>query len=167
MDKKKKIILFVILFIVILLIGYFVINSKKDVDPKTDSTITEEEENEIVEEKNEITHNLKMTIVSPEEDTFSAGQARMYDALVEGNAKYTNQIKCHWEFFLNQNNEETLYQVMDNTGTLSGESKNVCKFTSTFIESTGVLRVKLTITVFDYTNDNIESISAERTYTVL
>ncbi len=56
---------------------------------------------------------------------------------------------------------------MDNSGILSGESKEICGFTSTFIESKGVLRVKLTVTVFDAVNENIESVSGERTYTVL
>jgi len=122
----------------------------------------EEESDEEIEAR----HNLTLKIISPEEEIFSERQARYYNALAEGNAKYSNLIKCHWDFYLDQNNGEALYQTMDNGGVLSGESKEVCGFTSTFIEASGNLRVVLTMTVYDAVNDNLETVTAERKYVV-
>lgn len=166
-DKKKLIILILIL----LLIGLGIFFSIKyfNKEKNTNTTTTEEQEDYTVyedEQEDEIEHNLKLTIIGPEEDIIEPRQARMYNALIEGNGKYSNQVKCHWEFYLNENNEEVLYKTMDNTGIISGQSKELCGFTSTFIDRVGVLRVVLTMTVFDYTNENIETISAERIFTV-
>ncbi|HOU75782.1 MAG TPA: hypothetical protein PK957_01505 [Candidatus Dojkabacteria bacterium] len=111
-------------------------------------------------------HNLTLKIISPEEEIFSVRQARHYNALAEGNAKYSHLVRCHWDFYLDQNNGEALYQTMDNTGVLSGESKEMCGFTSTFIEATGNLRVVLTMTVYDAVNDNLETVTAEKKYIV-
>ncbi|HNT30586.1 MAG TPA: hypothetical protein PKL83_06570 [bacterium] len=111
-------------------------------------------------------HNLTLTIISPEEEKIYPGQARMYEALAEGNTKWSNQVNCHWDFYLNENNEEVLYQIMDNTGILSGESKELCGFTSTFIDRIGKLRVVLTMTVYNAIDDNLETVTAERLYTV-
>ena len=133
-----------------------------------DNTSNENEENEAnTEEEIVKEHNLTLTIISPEEDTFVPRQARYYNALAEGNTKYSNNVKCHWDFYLNQNNEETLYKTMDNTGILSGETKELCGFTSTFIEAQGELRVVLTVTVYNAIDDNLETVTAERKYTVL
>lgn len=170
MDKRKKILVLVALLL-ISIVGFYILNQNKTKD-NNEEIINEQTQEYIdntntAEEEKEVEHNLKLTIISPEGESFSARQARMYEALIEGNGKYSNQVKCHWEFFLNQNNEEALYQTMDNSGILSGESKEICGFTSTFIESKGILRVKLTVTVFDAVNENIESVSGERTYTVL
>ncbi len=170
MDKTKKILALVTLLL-ICFVAFYLLNQNKEKDNNED--VVNEQTQEYLDDldtpetEKEIEHNLKLTIISPEGESFYVRQARMYKALIEGNGKYSNQIKCHWEFFLNQNNEESLYQTMDNTGILSGESKEICGFTSTFIESKGVLRVKLTVTVSDAVNDNIESVSGERIYTVL
>jgi len=170
MDKRKKILALVALLLISIVV-FYILNQNKTKD-NNEEIINEQTQEYIdntntAEEEKEVEHNLKLTIISPEGESFSARQARMYEALIEGNGKYSNQVKCHWEFFLNQNNEEALYQTMDNSGILSGESKEICGFTSTFIESKGILRVKLTVTVFDAVNENIESVSGERTYTVL
>lgn len=136
-------------------------------DQISDDTDNDEEENNNDGEKEIIKeHNLILTIVSPEEDTFTPRQARYYNALAEGNTKHSNNVKCHWDFYLNQNNEETLYKTMDNTGILSGETKELCGFTSTFIEAKGELRVVLTMTVYNAIDDNLETVTAERKYTV-
>lgn len=111
-------------------------------------------------------HNLKLEIISPEEETFIPRQARMYNALISGNGKYATTANCHWDFYLNENNQETLYKQMDNTAIVSGESKEICGFTSTFIESRGELRVVLTVTIYNAVNPNLETISAERKYIV-
>lgn len=114
-----------------------------------------------------IPHSLTIKIISPEEETFIPRQARMYNALVEGNGKYSNLVKCNWKFYLNENNEEVLYQEMNNEGVLSGETKEMCGFTSTFIDKKGTLRVVVTMTVYDAVNDNLETVSAERSYMVI
>jgi hypothetical protein len=137
-------------------------------NPAPSNIIEETEESDLIEEEDadESKHDLKISIISPEGETFETSQARFYKALAEGNFKYDNQVRCNWEFFLNQNNEEALYQTMENKSILSEESQDVCGFTSTFIEDAGVLRVKLTMTVYDRLNENIESVTAERVYTV-
>lgn len=92
----------------------------------------------------------------------------MYEALIEGNQKYTNgvQVKCNWSFYLNQNNDEELYKIMENKSILSGESDKICGFTSTFIEAKGTLRVVLTVTLHNAVNENLETVSAERIFYV-
>ncbi len=122
-----------------------------------------EKDDEEVEQKE---HSLKLTIIGPEGETIFPGQARMYEALLEGNQKYEyTRLRCNWKFYLNENNEEVLIQEMDNTSLMSGESKEVCGFTSTFIEKVGKLRVVLNMTLHDAIED-LESIEAERTYIV-
>ena len=112
-------------------------------------------------------HTLKLTIISPEEETFIPRQARMYNSILEGNQKYDfASVRCNWKFYLNENNEETLIQEMNNTGVMSGESKELCGFTSTFIDRVGKLRVVLSLTLYNAMGD-LESIEAERTYTVV
>jgi len=173
---KKSVFIFLIIIIVLFIsVGsiYFYVSSRNN--EKSSNSVTEVNEGsqntgtseDLAEENSEVEHNLRLTIISPEGDTFQVRQARMYNALVEGNGKYSNLVKCHWEFFLNQNNKEELYKTMDNGGVLSGETKEMCGFTTTFIEAKGKLRVKLTLTVYDAVNDNLETISGEREYTVL
>ena len=123
----------------------------------------EDGDDEEVEQKE---HLLKLTIISPEGETIFPGQARMYEALLEGNQKYDYaRVRCNWKYYLNENNEEVLIQEMDNTSLMSGESREVCGFTSTFIEKVGKLRVVLNMTLHDAIED-LESIEAERTYIV-
>ena len=115
-----------------------------------------------------IRHNLKISIIKPEEDSFMAGQSRMYSAMAEGNGKYADKIRCRWEFFMNEETyENSFYKTMDNAGILAGETKEVCAFTSAFINSPGSLRVKLTMTVYNSTNVNLETVEAEQLYTVI
>ncbi len=112
-------------------------------------------------------HNLQLGIISPEEDIILKRQARMYEALVTGNAKLNGaRINCNWKFFLNENNEEVLYKEMNNSSIMDGASKEVCGFTSTFIEKPGKLRVQLNLTFANAVSDNLETISTERFYTV-
>jgi len=111
-------------------------------------------------------HDLQLEIISPEGDIFESRQARYYNAWINGNNKYDNIVNCHWDFYLNENNEEVLYETMDNRSRLSEESQKICGFTSTFIDSRGELRVVLTMTVQDLQSNDLETISAERLYTV-
>jgi len=173
MNKKTKLIL--LSFLLLLIFGaviYFYVSKNKQQDAVKNTqnqsapldTDTDKDNSSDVEK---VDHNLTLSIIKPEGERFDSGQARMYEALAEGNGKYSNNVKCHWEFFLNQNNEETLYQTMDTKSILSGESKKICGFTSTFIESRGVLRVRVIVTVYNATNPNLETVSAERMYTVI
>ena len=169
-------ILLVFLLLVFLVITGFLFYKFSDEEQKEVSTtpapteiVQEGEDSDSLIEENSVDeskHDLEISIISPEGEIFETSQARFYKALAEGNFKYDNQVKCSWEFFLNQNNEEELYETMETSSILSEESQDVCGFTSTFIEDAGVLRVKLTMTVYDRLNENIETVTAERMYTV-
>lgn len=172
LNKKKLIILIIVILLVITTgIIFFVNKDSKEENQEIDNTVdnqqeesyTEEEEEE---EEKEIEHNLKLSIISPEEEIIYPSQARMYNALVQGNGKYSTLVNCHWEFFLNENNEEVLYKNMDNTGVLAGESKEICGFTSSFMDRIGKLRVVLTVTIPNYQNEILETVTAERRYIV-
>lgn len=146
-----------------------IINSKEKEGINEQSLVKEDDEDDsgegvdVVEKE----HTLKLTIISPEEETFIPRQARMYNSILEGNQKYDfASVRCNWKFYLNENNEETLIQEMNNTGVMSGESKELCGFTSTFIDRVGKLRVVLSLTLYNAIGD-LESIEAERTYTVV
>lgn len=120
------------------------------------------------EEEPQIEHNLKLTITKPEETSFEAGISRTFSALAEGNGKFADKVKCRWEFFMNEETyENSFYKTMDISGILAGETREVCTFTSAFIDSPGSLRVRLTMTVYDSTNVNLETIEAEKLFTVI
>lgn len=163
--KKKIFILVVVLFLIVLLASSYIlfVNKEKELDVKETNNTTSDYEDQTTDE---IKHKLQLEIVGPEEEIIYPAQARMYEGYVKGNGKYMNQILCKWDFYLNENNEEVLYQQREDTGVLSRESQQVCAFTSTFIDKIGKLRVVLTMTVFNAINDNLETISAERFYTV-
>lgn len=167
--KKKFIILTLLTLSLASLFALLYYNYERD-----DQVYFEEKEKEVIEntkeeEMNDIAekeHSLKLSIISPEEETFIPRQARMYNSLLEGNQKYDfANVRCNWKFYINENNEETLLKEMNNTSIMSGESKELCGFTSTFIDRVGVLRVVLNITLYNAMGD-LESVQAERTYTV-
>jgi hypothetical protein len=111
---------------------------------------------------------VELTIISPEEDTFAPRQARMYEATI---ANYVpsfsyNMADCRWKFYLNENNEEALYEEMTNRAIVTADKKNICGFTSTFIESRGELRVELNLDILDAKDNIIETLIAERKYRV-
>ncbi len=167
MQKNSKILVIVVFILVILSGGIFWIIKQNNfpVDDQQKESESAYEEGLFPEEK-PIEHNLKLTIIGPEEDIIMPRQARMYNALVEGNGKYANLVRCNWKFYLNENNKEALYKEQDTSGVLSGESKEICGFTSTLMDKVGKLRVVLTMTVYNAVDDNLESISAEREYIV-
>lgn len=169
MSNKKNLIIVGIVILLAIIIGiiFFVNkNESEEINDVIDST-QEESYTEDEEEEVEIEHNLKLSIISPEEENIFPSQARMYNALIEGNGKYSsNTVKCHWEFFLNEYNEEVLYKVMDVPGVLEKESKEICGFTSSFMDRMGKLRVVLTVTITNYLDETLETVTAERTYTV-
>lgn len=171
--NRKKTLLLILLLIAIGVVVYSVIRKgnidKQGDDVNSDNIASNEEvveEDSFFNDDGNVEHNLKLTIIGPEEKIIYPGQARMYNALVEGNGKYATTIRCNWKFYLDENNGEVLYKEQDTTGVLSGASKEVCGFTSTFIDRIGTLRVMLTMTVYDAVDDNLETISAERQYIV-
>lgn len=104
--------------------------------------------------------NVEVSIVSPEGEVFSQGQARMYDAKIE-NLPQGFSCLCHWKFYLNEYAEEVLYKEMDIPCTATG-----CGFTSTFIENRGDLRVKLDLDIINFGKEKVREISTERKYQV-
>jgi hypothetical protein len=171
-DNKKK--LLPLLLLPVLAIGiYFAvaqINKPEEVPViENDNELTPEEVIESLGNNlNEEDHNLKVSIISPEEKTFQVSQARFYKGYYEGNGKYSNQVRCLWQFYINENNEEYLLDEMENRGMVSKESGDVCGFTSTLVNKAGELRVKLTMTAYNSnTGEDLESVSGERKYTVL
>ena len=165
-DKRDKAIVVLSILFIFSLSGYFYLTiSQKDSNNENDVLSETSESKEPIQER-VIPHNLRLTIIKPE-DTFKASEPRMFSALAEGNGKYADRIRCRWEFFLNEGREDGYYKIMDNMGILAGETKEVCAFTSSFIDAPGSLRVKLTMVVFDSVNENIETVEAEKMFTVI
>ncbi|HPQ79007.1 MAG TPA: hypothetical protein PLG47_00960 [Candidatus Dojkabacteria bacterium] len=168
----KKYHYLLLIFLLLCGIGYGLqrIMDSKVKDDSQEITVVEDTEETNLDEGVEVMgkeHLLKLTIISPEEETFNPGQARMYNSLLEGNQKYDfASVRCNWKFYLNENNEEKLIQEMNNSSVMSGESKELCGFTSSFIDRVGVLRVVLNATLYNAIGD-LESVEAERTYTVV
>ncbi len=172
MENKKKVLL--LLLLVALAVGiYFVFTWIRKLENTavevSDTELTLEEEKESLgNELNEEDHDLSLTIVSPEEETIIVGQERLYEAFFEGNGKYDEFVRCFWQFYINENSEEELFEEREFRGHISTESGEICGLTSTLVNKAGVLRVKLTMSVYDVdTDENIESVSGERSYTVL
>lgn len=116
---------------------------------------------------------IVVEIISPEEKSFMPSQARHYRAEIEG-LKTGSQCSCDWKFYLNENNEEVLYQEMlDRPCTPVGDENSqtvedkihVCGFTSTFIDKIGELRVEVEVEV-EKQDEIVEQASAEKIYTV-
>jgi len=170
MSNKKNLIIFGVAILLALIAGiiFWVNKNNRNEDQEINNTIDSNQEESYSEDDEEvkIEHNLKLSIISPEEEKIFPSQARMYNALAEGNGKYSTTVKCHWEFFLNEYNEEVLYKVMDVPGVLAGESKELCGFTSSFMDRVGKLRVVLTVTISNYLEETLETVTAERTYVV-
>ncbi len=110
---------------------------------------------------------VNLTFSSPEGNTFSKGQARMWELKVENFDKdYGANYVCHWTFYLNGSK---FREMPDNRG---------CAFTSTFIDQKGSLRAEVRIdftqgrSVFDeagnseYIIDVVESKTLSREFIV-
>ena len=109
--KKHYYLLLILLLLLLCGVGYGLsrraLTKNEDAD-NTQQVIQEIEDgdDEEVEQKE---HLLKLTIISPEGETIFPGQARMYEALLEGNQKYDYaRVRCNWKYYLNENNEELL-----------------------------------------------------------
>lgn len=109
-----------------------------------------------------VTGPLTVEIISPEGDSFMMSQARMYSATVSNMGN--NKGVCHWKFYLNEYEEETLYREQD-TQVTGGDT---CGFTSTFIDRRGNLRVEVVLEVQDrYSSETLQTVSDEALYKVL
>lgn len=166
--REKAIVVLSVMFFLSLGGYFFLTFGNFNSDKQVPETKVEDIQGITKEEEPEIEHNLKLTITKPEEATFEAGKPRIFSALAEGNGKFADKIKCRWEFFLNEDTyENSFYKTMDVDGILAGETRELCSFTSPFIDSPGSLRVRLTMTVYDSTNVNLETIEAEKLFTVI
>lgn len=164
--KNSKWLIFV-LFLAILA-GFIFLKPKKSTKPIVKSENNQEEKMEseikpIETEKKEVIVN----IVSPEEETFSPRQARMWSAKIDNfESEYGNFGFCDWKFYLNENNDEVLYKEETVRTVLSTGGDNTCAFTSTFIEKVGKLRAEVTVRVTDFQEVLKETYKAERNYLV-
>lgn len=102
---------------------------------------------------------IEVNIISPEEDVFSAGQARFYKAEFEWLEEWL-RASCNWKFYLNEYDDEVLYREMSNQWTKR------CWFTSTFINSAGDLRVHLDVDILNGNKEIIQTISVEKKFIV-
>lgn len=172
----------IILSIVLILSYFFFIKKdspKVDQNSKTQDSSMESENNteepsyveEYIRQSNDpiiLGDNIKLSIISPEEETFIARQARMWQASIsELNQRVSGRAICHWKFYLNENNDEVLYQEMENSSIISKDDLEICGFTSTFIEKRGKLRAKLDIDIQNIFGDILGTYSAEKNYIVL
>ncbi len=183
MNKRINYSIMAIILLILLVSGYlFFIKKDSSKVQKTSKTQDSSMEasndsdepsyvDEFTKQQNEpisMGENVKMSIIGPEEPTFLARQARMYQAsLTELDEKVSGSATCHWKFYLNENNNEVLYKEMENSSVVSKDDLNICTFTSTFIEKRGTLRVKLDIELQNGFSQTIGTLSAERNYTVL
>jgi hypothetical protein len=175
MEKNRIVILLGLLIVIVIGFFYFVNpadNSDESAGPTpTDQEQVNPEDLELFATpehmKNPENHNLQMEITGPEGETIYPSQARMYKAYLSGNAKYESaKIFCDWNFYLNENNEEVLYKELDNTSIINEGEKEVCGFTSTHMDKLGVLRVELIAVLKTFAGAELETVKAERFYTV-
>jgi len=173
---KRQNLIVILIILLIIFIGWRLKynNSQQDSPTPAASPTPEVETSETVDifktpehMKNPESHNLSLEIIGPEGETIFPAQARMYNAFIKGNAKYQiAQISCHWKFYLNEYNDEVLFEEMENKSVLSEGEKEICGFTDTFINKIGKLRVELTADLSTLAGDPLESLTAERSYTV-
>ena len=132
-------------------------------DPSFSDELAAEEALRFLDEAEEIkvTGPMSAEIVSPEGDSFVPSQARMYEARITNFPKNAKG-ECQWNFYLNQYDEEELYQQQ--TTRVIGD---YCKFTTTFIKDPGELRVEVKIVATDRTGETtVAETVAERKYLV-
>ncbi len=182
MQKKR---ISIIAIIILLLALSFALSGKEEV---AETEQVAQEQADVIEEQSDMTMEeyekelfknqqqtepqgpVELTIVSPEEETFTPRQARMYEAdivnFTPSSITGYDTADCRWKFYLNENNEEALYKEMTNRAVLTAESKQICGFTSTFIESRGELRVELNLDILDKDGNVLKTLVAERKYRV-
>ena len=175
MMLKNKPLLYIVIGIILIcgiLLSWLLI-SKSNQKIKSMNNVSKEEYNYdeedalFVEESfDDGPRNLKLEITSPEEEKIFPGQARKYQAKAIGEGNYSNMADCHWDFYLNEYNEEVLYQTMDNRSIVSSSNTEVCGFLDTFMDRIGKLRIVLTMTIHSRDGGVYQTVSAERSYVV-
>lgn len=180
-EKSKKIIILVVILLLLFAGIAYSINlfsgenaNNKNPDNQIETTnqnqntdsseeLSAEEAVRLLEEseKIEITGTMTAEIVSPEGEVFMPSQARMYEADISNFPKNASG-ECQWSFYLNQYDQEELYQEMT-----TPVIQDSCKFTSTFIANRGELRVEVKVVAADRSGEEIVAETvAEREYTV-
>ncbi|HOZ36716.1 MAG TPA: hypothetical protein PLR18_02700 [bacterium] len=163
--KNNKWIIFVLLILIIFSIVF--IKSKQTKQTAKQEVNISEESTEIPPAEEKEKKPVEVKIISPEEEVFQARQARMWSAKIENfEDEYGKFGFCEWRFYLNENNEETLYKEQTIRTVLSTGGDNTCAFTSTFIEKIGKLRVEVTVLVKDFGENLVDTYKAERNYIV-
>lgn len=182
MNKKdRKPIYFIILLVVLFAIAFvFTRGRRKNTDyseisddsaasslnrngneETSSAELTPEEALEALDPTVEIKEPLEVEIISPEEKSFLPGQARYYKAEITNFPKNASG-RCEWKFFLNENNEEILYEEME-----TNIARESCGFTSTFIKNVGKLRVEVTVLIENPTTKEVlTQKTAGRSYVV-
>jgi hypothetical protein len=169
-EKNTRYILILVALLLLTALSIYLFFTKKELDENSIGGNSEQAEEVLdqTEEGTSVGSEILMSIISPEGESFEKGQARMWEAQLDGiEADKSFKATCHWQFYLNENNEETLYEEMENSSIVEKEDPTLCGFTSTFIESRGKLRVKLTAEIRNGYGEILEMLSAERNYTVL
>ena len=163
--KNNKWIVFVLIILIILGFVFLKPETKKKIATQTSQS--SEDSLEEVPKEVKIKKPVEVKIISPKEETFIPGQARMWSAEIENfESEYGNFGFCDWKFYLNENNKESLYKEQTIRTVLSSTGENTCAFTSTFIESRGKLRAEVTVRVTDFQENLIETYKADRNYIV-
>lgn len=173
--KKNKIVYIIIAVIVLLLItlGVYSLNKKSaDNQPPSITEETSEDEDtltpeEVLEQMDEeastiLSDDIYVSIISPEGDSFSIGQARNWEAEFTGIEKGTLKASCTWEFYMN----DELYRTMENTSATSADDPTACGFTSTFIDVYGKVDVRLKIDL-SKSSEDWGTYTTSREYSVL
>lgn len=165
--KNNKWLIFAVLIIIVGGMVMVKINNKptEQKDIVKDEILTKKTEG--VEPTTAEKKVVTVSIVSPEEETFIPGQARMWSAKIENFEDDIGKFGfCEWKFYLNENNQEKLYKEQNIRTVLATGGDNTCGFTSTFIESRGKLRVEVIVLVKDFGENLVETYKAERSYIV-
>jgi hypothetical protein len=178
-NKKLKKLLLVLLLLLLLFYGVYAILIKNSAPDVLNNQEAEEVENAIepnltpedvlkqLEGDDSLGQEIQISIVSPEGESFTPSQARMWQAELENIESETSfGVNCHWKFYINENNEEVLYQEMENRSGVSKDNPQICGFTSTFIDRIGKLRVVLDAEILNSSGDVLETYTAEREYIV-
>ncbi len=164
--KNKKVVGFLLMF---LLLAAVVIAKGSG---RRNSAIVQEEEVVFADTETETAEApergpMNLVIIGPEEEEFLQSQARMYKARLENNYDYIDKFaNCNWKYYLNEYDEEVFYREQENRSLLKENTQEVCGFTSTFIDKRGKLRVVLTVDIVATNSDVLQTLVAERDYTV-
>lgn len=115
MSKYKYIIFPVCLLFCVVFVFFISNKSKQNIIVKPNATIKNLNNTPTPSiSDTKLTKNIKpveLSIVSPQEDTFVAGQARMWKGeLINFSGERSVIGSCEWEFYLNENNSEVLYK---------------------------------------------------------